>query len=312
MPSVLITGGTGLVGKALTKHLIDKGYKAIILTRSAKEQSTQSGVTYAEWDVTKQQIDGRAIANADHIIHLAGAGIADERWTDERKKEIRESRTESSKLLIKGLRETPNKVQTVVSASAIGWYGDDKNRPANKPLFTEDMTADKSFLGETCRQWEESIMPVEQIERRLVRVRIGIVLSNDGGAFVSFKGPIKFGIAAMLGNGKQVISWIHIDDLCRLFIYAFESKSMSGVYNAVAPNPVINKVFTLELAQKLKGRFFVPIHVPAFLLKILLGEVSVEVLKSTTVSSDKTRFAGFTFLYPNIEAAFKELCTIKK
>lgn len=307
MPSVLITGGTGLVGNVLTKQLVDKGYEVIILTRNTKKQTARPNVRYAQWDVAKQEIDKDAISQADHIIHLAGAGVADERWTDERKAEISNSRTQSSALVIKGLAETPNKVQTVISASAIGWYGDDK-KLKGKRSFTEDMPPDDSFLGETCRLWEASIAPVENFGIRLVKIRIGIVLSNDGGAFVSFKKPVNFGIAAMLGNGKQVISWIHISDLCRLFICALESKSMHGAYNGVAPNPVTNKIFTLALAQKMKGRFFVPIHVPAFLLKLILGELSVEVLKSTTVCDDKARFAGFSFLYPTVESALKDLC----
>ncbi len=311
MPSVLITGGTGLVGKTLTKLLTGKGYEVIILTRSAKDkQNGLKGVTFAEWNVTDQKIDTAAIAKADHIIHLAGAGVADERWTEERKREIRDSRTQSSSLLIKALKETPNKVQTVASASAIGWYGDDKNRSESIPAFTEDMPYEKSFLGETCLLWEQSIAPVEELGIRLVKLRIGIVLSNEGGAFLEFKKPIKFGIAAMLGNGKQVISWIHIEDLCRLFMYALESKSMTGVYNAVAPHPETNKVFTLELAKKLKGRFFIPVHVPAFVLNAVLGEVSIEVLKSATVSSDKLRFAGFSFKYPTVNQAFGELCMV--
>ena len=313
MPSVLITGGTGLVGKALTTQLVNKGYEVIILTRNAKNKKAgHPNVTYAEWDVAAQKIDAAALSKADHIIHLAGAGVADERWTEQRKQEIRDSRTQSSSLLLKGLAETPNKVETVVSASAIGWYGEDKKNNAYKHGFTEDAPPDKAFLGETCRLWEESIQPLEKLGKRLLIIRIGIVLSNDGGAFLPFKKPVKFGIAAMLGNGKQIISWIHIDDLCRLFIHALESKSMSGVYNAVAPHPVSNKNFTLALAAKLKGRFFVPIHVPAFLLKIILGEMSVEVLKSATVNGDKARFAGFTFLYPDTQAAFSELCDPKK
>jgi uncharacterized protein (TIGR01777 family) len=311
MPTVLITGGTGLVGKTLSRLLVERGYEVIVLTRNVQGKPTDNpGITYAVWDVQQQTIDEHAVAKADHIIHLAGAGVADKRWTEERKKEIRDSRTESSRLLVKALKETPNQVQTVVSASAIGWYGEDRDRAKNKPAFTEEMPADKSFLGETCKLWEQSIEPVEQLGKRLVKIRIGIVLSNDGGAFVSFKQPVKFGIAAMLGNGKQMISWIHLYDLCQMFIYAVESRSMLGAYNAVAPGPVTNKSFTQQLASTIKGRFFIPIHVPVFVLKLLLGEMSVEVLKSTTVSCDKVRFAGFAFTYPTIEAALNELCSV--
>lgn len=309
MSSVLITGGTGLIGKELTKRLVAKGYEVIILTREIKEKTPpQSGVSYALWDVKAQTIDLQAVAKADHIIHLAGAGIADERWSEKRKEEIKNSRVDSSKLIVQALKDHPNKVQTVVSSSAIGWYGDDKDLKS-KQAFTEDMPADSGFLGETCKLWEESMQPVEALGKRLVRIRTGIVLSNDGGAFKSFKLPVKFGIAAILGNGKQVISWVHIADICNMYIYALENPWLKGPYNAVAPHPVSNKSFTIQLATKLKGKFYVPIHVPAFVLKTMLGEMSVEVLKSTTVSSQKIEQAGFVFQYPDLPSALKNLCS---
>lgn len=305
MSTILITGGTGLLGSALTKMLIDKGHKIITLTRT-KKPSEDNNISYALWDIKEQRIDNSAISSSDYIIHLAGAGVADKRWTNDRKKEITESRTKSSALLVKAL-QLPNKVKAVISASATGWYGADENRSPKKKTFTEDMAADKEFLGETCRLWEESIEPVKEAGKRLVKLRIGIVLSNDGGALPEFKKPVKFGIAGVLGSGTQVVSWIHIEDLCRMFMYAIENESLEGAYNAVASTPVKNKELTLLLAQKMKGRFFVHMHVPAFVLKAMLGEMSVEVLKSATVSSEKIRAAGFTFLYPSIEAALENL-----
>lgn len=305
MSVILITGGTGLLGSALTKMLKEKGHKIIILTR-AKKSSDDSKVTYALWDVKAQTIDETAVSSADFIIHLAGAGVADKRWTSDRKKEIVESRTQSSALLVKAL-QMPNKVKAVISASAIGWYGADEKRSAKKEAFTEDMDAGEEFLGETCRLWEESIDPAINAGKRLVKLRIGIVLSNDGGALPEFKKPVKFGIAGVLGSGKQMISWIHIEDLCRMFVYAVENENIQGVYNAVAPTPVRNKELTLLLAQKMKGKFFVHMHIPAFVLKTMLGEMSTEVLKSATVSSEKIRIEGFTFLYPSIEAALENL-----
>lgn len=310
MSTILITGGTGLIGSALTQMLTDKGHKVIILTRTEKT-SNDSNISYANWNVKSQIINESAVSSADYIMHLAGAGVADKRWTSERKKEIAESRTQSGALLVKALQQVPNKVKAVVSASAIGWYGKDENRSPKKKAFTEDMRADKEFLGETCRQWEESIAPVKELGKRLVKLRIGIVLSNDGGALPEFKTPVKFGIAGVLGSGKQVVSWIHIEDLCRMFIYAMENESTEGVYNAVAPTPVRNKELTLVLSKKMKGRFFVPLHVPAFILRAMLGEMSVEVLKSATVSSEKIRAAGFTFLYPVIESALDNLVSDK-
>jgi len=302
--TVLITGGTGLVGKSLTKALIKKGYKVIILSRSVNDKKASEHVSYAAWDVKKQQIDLEALHAADYIIHLAGAGVVEKKWTDAYKKEIVESRTESSRLVYESLKNNTNKVKAVVSASAIGWYGADA-MPV-KP-FTETDAPENSFLGNTCKLWEESIEPVEVLGKRLVKLRTGIVLSNDGGALVEFKKPIKLGAAAILGNGKQMVSWIHIDDLCNLFIAGIEKENLSGSYNAVAPNPVSNKTLTITLAKAMKGKFFIAMHVPSFVLKIMMGQRSMEVLKSTTVSCKKILDTGFAFIFNNIEEAITDL-----
>jgi len=303
MPTILITGGTGMIGKRLTQLLIEKGYEVIILSRQSSNVNRASDrVVYANWNITDQTIDKEAFAKADHIIHLAGAGVADKRWSDKRKQEIIDSRTQSSALLVKTLAETPNKVQTVISSSAIGWYGAD-TESSSKNGFTEEAGADTEFLGETCRLWEESIQPVTQLGKRLVKLRTGIVLSNEGGALTEFKKPLKAGIAAILGNGQQVISWIHIDDLCHLFIYAIENKEMNGSYNAVASHPVTNKYLTLALAKQMRGSFFIPIYVPSWVLTMVLGEMSIEVLKSATVNCRKIQMARFSFLFPTIEKA---------
>lgn len=262
---------------------------------------------YAQWDLEKGTIDADAVKRADHIIHLAGAGVADKRWSAKRKKEIVESRTKSSSLIVRALHTIPNNVKTVVSASAIGWYGPDPSTPNPKP-FVETDPVDDDFLGETCRLWEESIQGVtEEPTRRLVIYRIGPVLSKKGGALAEFKKPVKMGVAAILGSGKQVMSWIHVEDLCRLLIYAIEQPGMSGVYNAVAPQPIDNKTLTIELAKRIKGRYYVPVYVPGFLLKMIVGEMSVEVLKSATVSAEKLKWAGFQFIYPSVGSALEDL-----
>lgn len=302
MKTVLITGGSGLVGTALRHALLTKGYKVIILTRNAAGKKSTDVLSYAEWNVEEQQIDKSAIAGADYIIHLAGAGVADKRWTKKRKKEIVNSRIDSSKLIVDNLRLVPNKVKAIISASAIGWYGADPAIPNPHP-FIESDPADNEFLGDTCKKWEASIDAVEQIGKRLVKLRTGIVLSNKGGALKEFKKPLGFGMAAILGNGKQVISWIHIDDLVEMYIAAIENETIRGVYNAVAPNPVSNKEFILHLARK--NKFFIPIHVPSFLLKIVLGEMSIEVLKSATVSCNKIQAVGFVFHHPTLQVALK-------
>ena len=306
MATVLITGGTGMVGKHLTQLLVVKGYEVIIVSRSATKNRPHAKVSYAMWDIEKQEIDAQAIVKADHIIHLAGAGVADKKWTTERKQEIKESRTKSSATIVTALQQLPNNVQTVVSASAIGWYGADTPESLAKG-FTENAPADSEFLGETCRLWEQSIEPVSQLGKRLVKLRIGIVLSNDGGALAEFKKPLQFGIAGILGNGKQVVSWIHIEDLCRLFVSAIENLGLRGVYNAVSGNPVTNKQLTIALAKITRSSFYIPMHVPTFVLKMMLGELSVEVLKSATVSNKKIQDAGFKYTYPTIKEALESL-----
>jgi uncharacterized protein len=308
METVLITGGTGLVGKALTEQLIKKGYRVIILTRKMPaSNNNQQHVQYALWNVKEKIIDCKAIQEADHIVHLAGAGVMDKRWSDAYKKEIQDSRTQSSALLILAMQQNENKIKTIVSASAIGWYGAD-GAEQNDKYFTESATAANDFLGETCKLWEQSIEPAVQLNKRVVKLRIGIVLSNDGGALAEFKKPLQFGIAGILSTGKQMVSWIHIDDLCRMYLEALQNRQMNGAYNAVAPVPVTNKKLTLKLASIMKGKLFIPVHVPGFMLKIMLGQSSVEVLKSCTVSCEKIKQAGFTFLYPSIEAALENLC----
>jgi uncharacterized protein len=302
MQTVLITGGTGLVGKALTSLLIKKGYKVIILTRKINSNNLEdSNISYALWDIKKQLIDNEAIAKADYIIHLAGAGVMDKKWTEEYKKEIISSRIDSATLITNSLKNNTNKVKAVISASAIGWY------KASDTVHTEDEPADDSFLGQTCKLWEDSVATILQLDKRLVTLRIGIVLSKDGGALKEFITPLQFGVAAILGTGQQMISWITIDDLCRLFLFAIENEKIIGVYNAVAPNPVTNKMLTLTLAKKMKGNFYLPIHVPTFILKTMLGGRSIEILKSTNASCQKIISAGFNFLHPNIENALQDI-----
>jgi len=303
MQTVLITGGTGLIGHALRSELLEKGYRVIILTRNkSKHQPDSTNLLYAEWDVEKMHIETEAIEQADYIIHLAGAGVADKRWTAKRKQEIVSSRVKSGELLVKALNETPNNVKAVISISGIGYYGPNKDGKA----FVESDNPSNDFLADTCVKWEAAIQPVERAERRLVIFRTGVVLSNKGGAFIEFKKPLQFGFATILGPGKQVISWIHVDDAVKLFLFAIENNLLSGVYNAVAPNPVSNKDLILKLAKS-HNRFYIPITVPAFVLKIVVGELSVEVLKSATVSSSKIESTGFVFQYPTIESAIQKL-----
>ena len=304
MNTILITGGTGLVGKALTAKLLAKNYQVIILTRKLPLTNDNKNVSYAVWDVKENDMDIAALQKADAIIHLAGAGVMDKKWNDAYKKEIVESRTKSSELLVKSLQENTNKVKTIISASAIGWYGADK---IDNHFFTEDEPADTQFLGATCKAWEESISSASAIGVRVCKLRTGIVLSRLGGAYVEFRKTLQFGIASILGNGKQIVSWIHIDDLCNQFIFALENEKMEGSYNAVAPIPESNKSLTLTIAKFMCPKFFIPTFVPTFILKIILGQRSVEILKSTRVSAKKILDAGFKFNFPSAQEAVKDL-----
>ena len=308
MAVVLIAGGTGLVGRALSAMLSEKGYEVIILSRS---KAADSPYTFATWDPAAGIIDVKALQRADYIVNLSGAGVAEKRWSRKRKQQIRSSRVDSSRLIAASLAKYPNKVQAVIQASAMGWYGDD-SRLNGCPSFTENVPPADSFFGETCAAWEESIQPVTGLGKRLVILRTGLVLDREGGALKEFARPVKFGIAAIMGNGNQVQSWIHISDLCRMFIFAIEDPRTEGVYNAVSPKPVSNKVLITRLATSLKGSFYIPLNVPSSVLKILLGEMGGELLKSLTISCDKIREAGFRFVYPSIESAMNELAGTKR
>lgn len=303
MKKVLITGGTGMIGSALAKELARKNYGVIIFTRKAKPSS--GTIFYKEWSPENGTIDGTAIGEADYVIHLAGANVGDKRWTNKRKKEIVDSRVKSGDLLVKSMQNIPNKIQAVISASAIGWYGPDPQIPNPNP-FVETDKADKSFLGNTCVKWEAAINPVADLNKRLVILRTGIVLSNEGGAYPEFKKSFRFRIAAILGTGKQIISWIHIDDLVQLYIAAIENENLHGIYNAVAPNPVSN-VQLMKTIAIVRDKKYLAIHVPEFALKLALGKMSIEVLKSATVSSEKIQLTGFRFVYADIDAAVKAL-----
>jgi uncharacterized protein len=308
--TILITGGTGMIGKALTEALLQRGFHIIILTRKpGNQKSNNPQLTYGGWDVHEKTIDKEAISKADFIIHLAGASVAEKRWTKKRKQEIVNSRVESGKLLVDSLKTISNNVKAVISASGIGWYGPDSLSfgEGRGEVFKEDAPFYKDFLGNTCKQWEEAIEPVSLLDMRLVKLRIGIVLSNEGGAMKEFKRPLKFGLATILGSGKQIISWIHVDDLIRIFLYAIDTETLSGTFNAVAPDPVTNKQLIMQLAEKERGKFFIPVHVPTFVLKLMLGEMSVEILKSTAVSAEKIQQAGFIFQYPTIDTAIRQL-----
>lgn len=306
MAVVLISGGTGLIGSRLSQLLVEKGHEVIILTRNMAKKRNSS-YAFALWNPDEGTMDLDALARADYIVNLAGEGIADKRWSPQRQKVIVESRVKSGQLIVKVLRDNPNKVKAVINASAMGWYGDDALLKNGQKAFTEEMPAAAGFLGETCAAWEASIDQVTELNKRLVKIRVGLVLSREGGALKEFLKPVRLGFAAVLGSGKQMQSWIHIDDVCRIFMYAIENERISGVYNGVAPTPVDHKTLILALAKQMKGSFFITMHVPSFVLKWMLGKMSEELLKGLTVSCDKIRKEGFQFQFPSIESAAQNL-----
>lgn len=295
---ILLTGGTGLLGKKLTNALFDKGYTVSHLSR---KQGDDARVKTYLWDIHKGIIDENCIDGVDIIIHLAGAGIADGRWTDERKKELIDSRTISIGLIYGLLRNKPHRVNSVISASATGYYSD-----RGDELMHEDDKPAHDFLGTCCIEWEKAVDEGEQLGLRVLKFRTGVVLDKDGGALPQLALPIKFGAGSPLGNGKQWIPWIHHEDVVDMYLYGIEQTELKGAYNMVAPNPVTNAQLTKAVAKQLNRPVWLP-NVPAFALKLLFGEMSIVVLGSTKVSSQKIEDAGFQFKYPEITAALKEI-----
>ncbi len=293
---ILITGGSGLVGTRLSEMLIDQGYEVAHLSRDPDKFSKYKSF---RWDIKEQYIDENAIAYADYIIHLAGAGVADEKWTEERKQVILNSRVDSANLLHKCLQKVENHVKGIISASAVGIYGDSGDQ-----LVSEESIEADDFLAEVCKAWEQSAWQFKNLDLRTVILRLGIVLSKEGGALPQMAKPIKMMAGAPLGSGKQFMSWIHIDDACRLFIRAIEDTQMEGVYNAVAPHPVTNKEFTKELAEAMHKPLVLP-KVPEFALNLVLGKKSEVILASQRVSANKVLQTGFTFEYNYLDEALE-------
>jgi len=293
MQNVLITGGSGLIGQRITTLLEAQGKTVAWLSRSNQSQKTFL------WDVDKGNIDPEAMEWADAIIHLAGAGVADKRWTEERKKLILESRTKSTQMLYKAIEKAEKKPDTFVSASAIGFYGFN----TGTALMEESSASGKDFLAEVVIEWESEVKKIESLHLRTVILRIGIVLDKNGGALGEMLKPP---VAAPLGKGDQWMSWIHVEDLARMFVFALEKTTLQGIFNAVSPNPATNYRLTNEAARA-KGKPFIGIGVPAFVLNLMLGEMAYMVTGGNRVSSQKIQKAGFDFEFPVLITALKEI-----
>jgi len=298
---IIITGGTGLVGRELTKQLQAEGHEVSWLSRS--EGGTKGVKTYV-WNVREQRIDPEALAGKDALIHLAGAGVADKSWTSARKQVILESRTKSTALLEKTLAKMPAEARpkVAVCASAIGIYGNDTGAT---PL-TEESPFGNDFLADVTRQWEEASRKIESLVERLALIRIGVVFAKEGGALEKIAQPVRFFAGAPLGSGEQYMSWVHIQDLVRIFTFALQNENFKGAANAVAPKPATNAEVTASIANALKRPLILP-NVPAFALKLGLGEMASIVLTGSYVQPKALESLGFEFQFPELDAAVKDL-----
>jgi len=297
METVLITGGTGLIGKALHKKLSDKGYRVIVLSRSTSENKD-----VFKWDLESAYIEEEAIKQVNYIIHLAGAGITDKRWTDKRKEEILRSRILTTKLLYKYVKQYNPNLNAFISASGVGYYGS----ITSGKIYTENDSAGNDFLAEVCVRWEKESLKFQQLKIRTVNYRTGIVLSKNGGALPKLTKPIKLGVGAAVGSGNQYMPWIHIEDLCNMYISAIENENYNGIYNAVAPEHTTNKQLTKAIANTLKKSIWLP-NIPAFAVKAMFGEMAMVLLKGSRVSSEKIKENGFTFKYKSLKKALGNL-----
>lgn len=295
MESILITGGTGLIGKKLTQLLLAKGYQVFHLSRSPKNTL---GVKTFLWNISKKQMDEAAL-KVDYIVHLAGAGITDQRWTNSRKKELYSSRIDSLLLLKEKLQEIKHQPKALIAAGGVGYYG----LINSEKIFTEEDPSADDYLGNFCSAWEAA---TEGFDCRTVILRTGVVLGKEGGALPKLIQPVKMGIGSALGSGKQCLPWIHIDDIASIYLKAIEDDNMQGVYNAVAPEHITNEGLIKNIAQQLNKPFFFP-KVPSFIIKLLFGEMSEAILRGSSVSSEKIIAVGFEFNYPGVKEALKDL-----
>lgn len=299
MAKILISGGTGSIGRLMADFLHEKGHEVCLLSRSDRNDSPYK---IFRWNIKENFLDPKALESCEYIIHLAGAGIADKTWTSERKREIIESRVQSTDLLYNKVKESKTKLKAFISASAVGYYG----QQTSELIFTEEDKSANDFVGKTCFLWEQAAERFEKLNIRTVRIRIGVVLMAHGGALEKMAQPIRMGVGAVLGSGRQFIPWIHVSDLVTIFHKALQDNEMSGPYNAVSPEPVNNSEFTHALAEAMGKKIWLP-KVPGFVLKTILGERASLVLNGSRVSSKKIQNSGFEFQYAKLSKALKDI-----
>ncbi|KAA3613564.1 MAG: TIGR01777 family protein [Calditrichaeota bacterium] len=301
MQSVLVTGATGLVGKHLCSKLQKKGYDVKILSRQKKARSEYKAFY---WNPVENAIDKTALEKTDYIIHLAGANLSSKRWSKKRKKQIVDSRAGTTKLLFESVSRLDKKPMAFISSSAVGFYGTE----TKDKIFVESDPAADDFLGTVCREWEEAAGLFSKAGIRTVKLRTSLVLSNEG-PLSKILLPIKMGLGSPLGSGLQFMPWIHIEDLCNIFVMALEDSNLSGAFNAAAPEHVTNEEFTKILAKVLNRPLWLP-KVPSFVLKAVLGQMSMIALQGSRVSSEKISKAGYKFKYPTLKSALENICKV--
>ncbi len=302
MQTILITGGTGSIGRHLTSILIEKGFTIIWLTRKIL---VNDHIEQYLWDWKNKEIDHKAIEKADIIIHLAGANINGKRWNHAWKKEIYDSRIKSTNFLFDVLSNQTHHIETFISASAVGYYD---IGTTDKIFYETDLPA-SNFLGNTCADWEKSVNKISNLNIRTVNIRTGVVLDRDSETFQKLCFPVRWGMGAAIGTGKQYFPWIHLDDLCGIYLKAITDETIQGAYNAVAPCYLTNYELMKILSEKMKRPFFLP-NIPAFIIKLIFGEFADSLLHGSRISSEKIIHAGYKFKYENIEIAMKNLLEI--
>ncbi|MBK6977373.1 MAG: TIGR01777 family protein [Cytophagaceae bacterium] len=296
---ILITGGGGLIGRALANKLQREGHEVRILSRSKRQSSD---LKYFRWDYKNGFLEAGAMEDVEVLVHLAGEGIADKRWTQSRKREIIDSRVESLKFL---QNFVPKTLKTLIGGSAIGYYGGDSGESEN----AENSANGDDFMAHTCNLWEHTETEFAQNNNlRLAIIRTGVVLDKKGGALSKMALPVKYKFGSPLGTGKQWMSWIHIDDLVGMFYESIVNTKIEGIFNGVAPETVRNSDFTQALANILSKKIWLP-AVPSFLLKLILGEMSVVILGSSKVKNKRKILPSFQF--PTLEKALSDIFNTK-
>ena len=294
---VLITGASGLVGTRLTSLLSARGHEVMHLSRSKRGK-----VKTFTWDVDKHLIEPGALQEADAIIHLAGANVAEKRWTTERKKELIDSRVQSAQLLYNELKKGNHHVRSFISASAVGYYGFENEQLT----FDETSPGGNDFLATLTQQWEAQADNMKELGIRVAKLRVGVVLSKNDGALKPIVNTVKYLIGAPLGRGSQYISWVHHEDICNMFVYLLEHEELSGAFNGVADEPVTNKELTKAVAKQLNKPLIFP-SVPSFGLRLAFGEMANIVLNGSKVSNRKIVDAGYQLKFPRLDVAIKDL-----